>query len=418
MRRCSSTPSQLAPTYRLIKGVPGRSYGISIARRLELPEDVVARAEERMPQGERDVAALIERSSRRRRSSRRASARRARCSTTRASASRTSSKREHNVREREREVEKESRTGGADVPARRARRNRAHDQGAARSRARRRPTRHRRAGRDARGAPRSWRRSRPTARSPRRRGAQPSQRKRGSVPPAERDACRGGDAVEVGTLGGKIGRVARACAARTAIVVVGVAQDDGAAVDACGRRDAPPETARELTSATLPEVHVRTEIDLRGLRADEVESAVLQALDGAVRADLQEPAHHPRQGNRRAARARRRDAAQGHARARVPPRRVERRRRGRHHRGCSRDPRRNRRARARERRHRRDHRRARRAQARQGTDYRGPCPFHQGTHRNFSVSPKKAMYYCFVCHEAGDVFNFLQKRLGIDLPTR
>ena len=54
---------------------------------------------------------------------------------------------------------------------------------------------------------------------------------------------------------------------------------------------------------------------------------------------------------------------------------------------------------------------------RQGTDFRGPCPFHQGTHRNFSVSPKKAMYYCFVCHEGGDVFNFLTKRLGVDWPT-
>ena len=54
---------------------------------------------------------------------------------------------------------------------------------------------------------------------------------------------------------------------------------------------------------------------------------------------------------------------------------------------------------------------------RQGTDYRGPCPFHQGTHRNFSVSPKKAIYYCFVCHEGGDVFNFLTKRLGVDWPT-
>lgn len=54
---------------------------------------------------------------------------------------------------------------------------------------------------------------------------------------------------------------------------------------------------------------------------------------------------------------------------------------------------------------------------RQGTDYRGPCPFHQGTHRNFSVSPKKQMYYCFVCHEGGDVFSFLTKRLGVDWPT-
>ena len=54
---------------------------------------------------------------------------------------------------------------------------------------------------------------------------------------------------------------------------------------------------------------------------------------------------------------------------------------------------------------------------RTGADYRGPCPFHQGTNRNFSVSPKKAMYYCFVCHEGGDVFNFLTKRLGVDWPT-
>jgi DNA primase len=54
---------------------------------------------------------------------------------------------------------------------------------------------------------------------------------------------------------------------------------------------------------------------------------------------------------------------------------------------------------------------------RQGTDFRGPCPFHQGTHRNFSVSPKKHMYYCFVCHEGGDVFHFLQKRLGVEWPA-
>src|SRR5688572_5997687 len=52
-----------------------------------------------------------------------------------------------------------------------------------------------------------------------------------------------------------------------------------------------------------------------------------------------------------------------------------------------------------------------------GSDWRGPCPFHQGTHRNFSVSQKKRMYYCFVCHEGGDVFNFLQKRLGMEWPA-
>jgi DNA primase len=52
-----------------------------------------------------------------------------------------------------------------------------------------------------------------------------------------------------------------------------------------------------------------------------------------------------------------------------------------------------------------------------GADYRGPCPFHQGTHRNFSVSPRRRMYRCFVCGEGGDVFSFLQKRLGVDWPS-
>ncbi len=53
---------------------------------------------------------------------------------------------------------------------------------------------------------------------------------------------------------------------------------------------------------------------------------------------------------------------------------------------------------------------------RTGADFRGPCPFHQGTRRNFSVSPSKRMYHCFVCGESGDVFKFLTKRLGMDWP--
>ena len=54
---------------------------------------------------------------------------------------------------------------------------------------------------------------------------------------------------------------------------------------------------------------------------------------------------------------------------------------------------------------------------RTGSDYRGPCPFHGGTHRNFAVIPKKGRYYCFVCHESGDVFSWLMKRFGMDYPT-
>src|SRR5947207_1597179 len=54
---------------------------------------------------------------------------------------------------------------------------------------------------------------------------------------------------------------------------------------------------------------------------------------------------------------------------------------------------------------------------RTGSDFRAPCPFHGGTHRNFAVIPRKGMYYCFVCHAGGDVFTFFMKKLGMAYPT-
>jgi DNA primase len=50
---------------------------------------------------------------------------------------------------------------------------------------------------------------------------------------------------------------------------------------------------------------------------------------------------------------------------------------------------------------------------RSGNSFRGPCPFHHGTHNNFSVSSRGG-YSCFVCGETGDVFTFIQKHLGLD----
>jgi DNA mismatch repair protein MutS2 len=49
----------LAPTYRLLKGIPGRSYGLAIARRLGFPAAVLERAEALLPTGERDVSQLL-----------------------------------------------------------------------------------------------------------------------------------------------------------------------------------------------------------------------------------------------------------------------------------------------------------------------------------------------------------------------
>ncbi len=54
---------------------------------------------------------------------------------------------------------------------------------------------------------------------------------------------------------------------------------------------------------------------------------------------------------------------------------------------------------------------------RTGSDWRGCCPFHGGTHRNFAVIPRKGLFYCYVCHEAGDVFSYMIKRFGMDYPT-
>jgi DNA mismatch repair protein MutS2 len=49
----------LTPTYRFLKGVPGRSYGLAIARRLGVPPEILADAEARVPDAERSLDALL-----------------------------------------------------------------------------------------------------------------------------------------------------------------------------------------------------------------------------------------------------------------------------------------------------------------------------------------------------------------------
>ena len=49
----------LTPTYRFVKGVPGRSYGLAIARRLGIEAEILADAEGRVPDAERNLDALL-----------------------------------------------------------------------------------------------------------------------------------------------------------------------------------------------------------------------------------------------------------------------------------------------------------------------------------------------------------------------
>ena len=49
----------LTPTYRFAKGVPGRSYGLAIARRLGIAPEILADAEQRLPTDERRLDATL-----------------------------------------------------------------------------------------------------------------------------------------------------------------------------------------------------------------------------------------------------------------------------------------------------------------------------------------------------------------------
>jgi DNA primase len=68
-----------------------------------------------------------------------------------------------------------------------------------------------------------------------------------------------------------------------------------------------------------------------------------------------------------------------------------------------------------------------------GRTWEGLCPFHEEKTPSFSVDPDKGLYYCFGCHQGGDVFKFvmqlehlsfpetverLARRFGVQLPPR
>jgi len=273
----------LAPTYRLIKGIPGRSYGISIARRLALPESVVLRAEERLPQQERDAAALIEQLEQR------AAVIEAREQETAAILEDARqrmgelARRERNVRERERRAERESRQEArrylldARQEIERTLRDLRKTESEALEEAGR-EARQRAEQLAARQAAELERLDREEANVVRREGA------RATPPGGATREIAAGSWVDVATLGGKPGRVVE-LRDGSAVVTVGAIKLT-VPLAALTPSESPPSEVAVAWTADLPEAHAPTEIDLRGMRVDEAESAVLQALDAAVRADL------------------------------------------------------------------------------------------------------------------------------------
>ncbi len=51
-----------------------------------------------------------------------------------------------------------------------------------------------------------------------------------------------------------------------------------------------------------------------------------------------------------------------------------------------------------------------------GKNHLGLCPFHKEKTPSFTVSQEKQIFYCFGCHEGGNVFSFISKIERLDFP--
>jgi len=279
----------LAPTYRLIKGVPGRSYGLSIAQRLNMPVHIVERAVERIPKGERDVDALLAELEKRETAlADREKLAEELVESGKARAQRLAD-REKAVRERERTAEKQARQEARKylLDARKEidRTLKELKQGAADAVEEQAKDARRKveelAARQGEHLDRLDREERNVA-------VRQAHAKKPGGPAAPREEIAAGDTVEVGTLGGKLGKVVER-RGRDAVVTVGVM-----------KLTVPVKTlVRSKQQMPKPEVFVPAmldaadvyhsgEVDLRGLRVDEVDGFLLSSIDQAVRADRRE----------------------------------------------------------------------------------------------------------------------------------
>ncbi len=268
---------ELAPTYRLIKGIPGQSYGLSIARRLGVPADVLERAEARLPVGERDVNVLLADLEARDTALAEKEREAELISEDARERARRVAEREHNAGVRERESERRAReesrryllaarrdientikslkkSENVEEAARDARRHvedLAKDQTAqldrldARDRVA--PERIRDAQRDA-------------------------------IPPAV------GDHVAVASLGGRVGQLME-MRDENAIVAVGTLKLTLPLAELTRASRPQPSLAVNIRG-DVPDAYASSEIDLRGMRVGDVEDIVMHAVDNAVRADV------------------------------------------------------------------------------------------------------------------------------------
>jgi DNA mismatch repair protein MutS2 len=277
---------EMAPTYRLVKGRPGRSYGLAIARGLGFPPEVLARAEVLVEDGSARLEHVLEGLEAREREARERAARLERSEGRVAALEEELRRREATLVERERSSEERIRQQARDILMH----ARSEVETAIRT------------VREVAAAPEELSEAARAARKKVEAAADRQRRRKPSrlgsdVGPDEKPES--GDRVRVGQ--GRTSGTVEEVRDEKAIVLVsglrmevplrevtllqrGDASDSGA--PAGGESGGPPLRRERGWTESVPEG--RYEIDLRGLRVDEVELELGRSLDGALLSDLHE----------------------------------------------------------------------------------------------------------------------------------
>ncbi len=275
-------PDRMEPTYRLVKGRPGRSYGLAIARRLGFPGAVLDRAETHLSEGEASVEALLEKLERQEKEAEELVAELERERSHAERLRRELEKRGEELEERERTAERRAREEARELlleareeveeaiqEVRTASEREAVEDAARRARGR------------VEEAARRQREERPSRDRPP--GPAPD------LEPGDRVRLQGGGTKGVVIELRKDRAVVEASGVRLQLPVaeLRLVEEGGGEESALALEEA-TERARSDGGWTGPEAEPATEIDVRGLRVYEAEREVNRALDQAVLGDLGE----------------------------------------------------------------------------------------------------------------------------------
>ena len=297
-------PERMEPTYRLVKGRPGRSYGLAIARRLGFPANVLDRAEAHREEGAAELEELLARLEREEHEARelahRLDAERAQTARLRAGLE----DRERVLRESERTAETRAREEARQLLLE----ARAEVEEAIR---------------ELEGAVGEGKALEEAAREARRKVERAASRQRARAPdrssPGDAPALAPGDAVRIAATGSR-GKVVefrddRALVEAGALRIEvplheleaagpgggtsapggggrGAGRGRGGGPDGAGsgagRKGASRDEGARDRRWSAPAPEPRLEVDLRGMRVDEMEAELVRALDEALLGDLPE----------------------------------------------------------------------------------------------------------------------------------